>query len=367
MKTFVMRTFLRVILCLGLLSGTLSAAGQEPANPNADPSTKAVLRYWASLSSRSENRVISGQFIGHAEREGHPGDMVSLYNRYVTELFGRTGRWVALVGVDYAILADLDEPVDLSATNGPLVAHWRKGGLVTVSWHARNPWTGGSARDERIEGSLSDLITPGTPIHEVWMAELDRIAEALLQLRREGVTVIWRPFHEGNGRSFWWTRSRNPEEQRELWRHMFRTFTERKGLNNLLWAYSALPQRSGRLRPEDYGYPGGGYVDLVGLDVYGTDLEVIATGYQRLQQAAPDKPLWLSEFGPFKGSEAKKNPSLKGPRYDYTRLIRRIREEYPKIVGFQSWNGAWSMAGQAKAKELLEDPWVVTLEDFESS
>jgi mannan endo-1,4-beta-mannosidase len=313
----------------------------QPANPNAAPEAAAILGYLETLPSRPDNRVVSGQFIGHP----HPG-IVDAYDQYVTELQRQTGEWVGVVGADYDRLSD-GETVALSIVNQSLIKHWSQGGLVTVSDHARNPWTGGPARDTTVVGRFLDLITPGTAVNQVWISQLDRLADALLELQAAGVMVLWRPFHESNGKSFWWAKSRSSEEQAALWRHMFQYFTETRGLNNLLWVYSVVPVTSRGVRPVDFGYPGAQYVDIVGLDVYQSDPK-IDNEYNKLLSLG--KPIGLTEFGPSTSKEYS---------YDYARLINKVRSRYPRITFFQAWNSVWSLIKQNNANKLLKDSWVL--------
>src|SRR5690349_8829219 len=98
--------------------------------------------------------------------------------------------------------------------------------------------------------------------HRRWLKELDRVAEGLEQLKKAGVVVLWRPFHEMNGDWFWWN-GKDPDTFIKLWRQMFDYFTTTKQLDNLLWVYSP---NHGK-KTTDY-YPGDRYVDIVGLDAY---------------------------------------------------------------------------------------------------
>lgn len=157
--------------------------------------------------------------------------------------------------------------------------------------------------------SLDELVTPGGKAHATWVAQLDRIADALAELQAAGVVVIWRPFHEMNGGWFWWKR-RNPKQFRELWRHMFRYYTQERKLHNLLWYWS--PSATAGTPAMDY-YPGGDYCDLVGLDYYGDDLEM--KWYEDV--ASLGKPFGLGEVGPKRDSRGS---------FDYSRWIRAIRE-----------------------------------------
>lgn len=349
------RAISRVLAGLLLVTLWVPAQGALPtADPNASADVQALLSYLESLPSLSTHRVVSGQFLGH------PMDNYGwLYDKYITALRDQTGQWVALAGADYERLTSSYDPVDLSRVNAPLIAHWQQGGLVTISWHARNPWTWGNSRDRKI-GKYTDLFRPGTKAHKKWMAQLDRVADALEELQRAGVTVLWRPLHEGNGKSFWWTQAKSRDDQIRLWREMFNYLTVQRGLHNLLWVYSVLRYRTD-IRPVDYAYPGAEYVDLVGLDVYMPEL-AIDDEYRIL--TGMGKPFMLAEFGPFKGSDASDDPTLKEPHYDYARLIQQIRERYPRTVAFQCWNSYWAMANQLNAKGLLEDPWVITRDEL---
>lgn len=322
----------------------LLAAALRTANPDALPLAQRILTFFESLPSRSGNRVVSGQFIGHPQ-----ADMRPAYNKYIGDLKSQTGQWVGMAGADYARLAAANDPVDLSAVNLPLIEHWNQGGLVTISWHARNPWTGGNSRDQTVNGSFLDLFTPGTAANQAWMQQLDQVADALEQLQQAGVIVLWRPFHEANGKSFWWAQPRTTEEQVTLWREMFRYFTTERHLNNLLWVYSVVTERSDKIRPALAAYPGNEYVDVVGVDIYNSKLP-ISKEYEAFRSLG--KPMGLTEFGPFKGNDSK------AFTYDYSKLIQKIRKNYPRITFFQAWNSVWSMIQQLNAEKLLKDPWV---------
>lgn len=340
-----------------LLSGAVSplAAGFSTADPNASADARAILGYLQELPERPDQRVVSGQFLGH------PMDNFAwAYAKHITDLEKATGKWVAMAGADYERLTSTYDPVDLSRVNAPLILHWQNGGWVTISWHARNPWNWKNSRDKKI-GKYEDLFKPGTKAYRNWMEQLDRVGDALEELQRAGVTVLWRPLHESNGKAFWWTRAKKPRDLAELWKQVYEYLTVERGLHNLLWVYSVVPQANSG-RPADYAYPGDEYVDIVGVDAYMPELS-IEQDYQKLLRLG--KPFMLTEFGPFKGSDAQDDPSLREPHYDYARLIRQIRERYPETVGFQAWNSDWALVEQVNAKGLLEDPWVITREGLE--
>ena len=328
--------------CLPLLStlfACLVSLAQEPANTNVNAKTKAVLKYLQSLEARTEKRLLSGQFVNFGN-----GANLTLMER----VHEKTGHWPALLGVDYADFSK--GSLTHKVPNQACIDYWKQGGLVTVSAHLYNPANpkGGGLRDKGVD--LNTLLDTNSETHTRWMGELDLIAEGLQQLRDAGVVVLWRPFHEMNGGWFWWG-AKEPDSFIKVWRHMFDYFTQTKGLDNLLWVYS--PNHGDKTAAY---YPGGGYVDLVGLDAY-TDF--IDTNHIRgyAEVARLPKPFGFTEYGPHGSS----NPP---GDYDYLRFIAGVTNQFPRAVFFMSWNGKWSLARNLNSKELLSQPWVVNREDL---
>ena len=209
-----------LLLC-GLASATL-AASPEPANPNAQPKAKAILKYIQSLPGRADHRMLSGQFADF----GRGADL-----RLVQEIHEQTGAWPALMGVNYADFPG--EGLTCDAPNRAAIEYWNQGGLVTVSAHLYNPATpwGGGLREPGVD--LTQLLATNTETHVRWLRELDQVAAGLQALKQAGVVVLWRPFHEMNGGWFWWG-GKSPDSFVAVWRHMFDYFTRTKGLDNLL-------------------------------------------------------------------------------------------------------------------------------------
>ena len=325
-------------------------SGLEPANPYASEDARKVLNYLAGLPDQGNDRVISGQNISHNINSAASG-----YNNHVVSLYNATDKWVGLVGADYGSGASLTE---ITTGNQTLIDYWDNGGLVTISNHANNPWTGGSSHDVTIR-DFEELITPGTPVYDVWMAELDKLAAGLAQLRDAGVVVLWRPFHEMTfNRTFWWdigAHPGDPEPFKDMWRHMFNYFTYEKGLNNLLWVYSTA--NSDTWNRVDIAYPGDEYVDIVGIDVYSDGVEIRGDGYSRM--LAIGKPFALTEVG----------PQTRDGSYDNMILINTIKSRYPKTTYFLTWHSwtdnAVAIVDNRNAAPLLNDPWVITRDELD--
>ena len=142
----------------------------------------------------------------------------------------------------------------------------KKGAIITVSWHLDNPTTGGDSWDNT--PAVKDIIGEG--IHkkkyELW---LKRVADFFKTVKYEGklVPIIFRPFHEMNGKWFWWGEGNcTSEEYVQLWQETVHALRDEHKSHNLIYAYSP-----NKLNPSDNYmkyYPGDDYVDILGIDVY---------------------------------------------------------------------------------------------------
>jgi mannan endo-1,4-beta-mannosidase len=326
-----------------------SSGGTQPpaANPQASASARALLALLRALPSRPTGRLIAGQHCGGVRR------LNERYEATVEGVAQATGQRIALVGSDF--IGGFDD-----AARARLASHWHAGGLVTLCYHAPNPWTGGPS-DDRTIGDFVELTTPGTAAYAAWQRTLDQTAEWLAGLRDDGVIVLWRPFHEMNlPGSHWWA-SRDQAAFIALWQQMFTRFSQEERLDNLLWVYSpnaefAAPTKA--TRPVECYYPGSEYVDITGLDIYTCGpLNLREAGYAEL--LALGKPMALCEFGP-RGPVGEREPP--DHTYAYGDLLRQLRDDYPEVVYFMAWMDSFALARQNGAADLLRDNRVLTVE-----
>ena len=313
----------------------MSAKAASSANPNAMPEVSQVLDYLYSLPSKTNKKVISGQFFPNLDE----------YNTHVVGLYDQIGYWPGLIGGDYYHTCWTCDP-KYSWINPLLIDYWNNGGLITLTMHMPNPCNGEYAWNNICD--IGNLLDPAESSHITYMNHLDKIAEGLQELENAGVVVLYRPFHEMNGNWFWWG-GKDKNDFVSLWVHMFNYFAYTKGLDNILWVYG--PNRGSTTLTY---YPGDQYVDIVGLDAY-TDYISGSDGYDDL--ISTGKPFGFTEFGPY-------GPSNPPGDYDYTRLINGIRDDFPETTFFQAWSNGWSMKSNLNAQALFEDPWIINRDDI---
>jgi mannan endo-1,4-beta-mannosidase len=215
-------------------------------------------------------RRLSGDNIlfGHQEPLAYGYDWIGEDGR--SDVREVTGAYPSVYGWDFYPLTahHADDRYGMTRDN---LLRWvqqgaARGGVITFSWHAPHPVTGGSFNDK--EPAVAAIL-PGGRAHAKFCATLDELADFFHAAAP--IPIVFRPYHEHNGDWFWW--GKGPATEQEfisLWRFTVEYLRDRKGVHNLLYAFS--PDRS-RLRPESeqdyfYGYPGDDYVDILGLDNY---------------------------------------------------------------------------------------------------
>jgi len=342
----------------------------KPANPDMNPTARAVLRYLALLPSRTERRVVVGQHVTNIDAE---------YETQVVELQRQTGKWPGLVSVQYE---GQTKPLQIAEANAYALAYWKQGGLVKIKWRPHDPWTGRPNYQRPVRNQPDHVDIPGLldpahsanpqnreanrRAHDVYLGWLEAVAEGLKALRDAGVVVLWRPCSEMNGGWFWWGR-RSQQDYLALWRHQYQYLTVHHKLDNLLWVYESASGVHDAV-PADYYYPGDEYVDVMGHNLYDQtwDLPFEANDLFRCYP----KVYAFPQAGTAHGQGKPTDGSWSNLTY-----IRQIRVRYPRCSFFAAWNSFVTGGGRVpvrlaivdnpQAKELMEDPWIVTRDQLD--
>lgn len=187
-----------------------------------------------------------------------------------------------LGGIEMADAKSLDS-VPFTRITEEVINHYQRGGIITLSWHPRNPLTtiegGGNAGQKFPEGTAWDVtdstvvknILPGGTKYELFQTWMQRLSDFLATLKTadgKKIPILFRPWHENTGSWFWWGEKLcTAEEYKALW-NMLQDKLNADGFDNLLWAYS--PGMAADLTAEKYleRYPGDDRIGMVGIDGY---------------------------------------------------------------------------------------------------
>jgi mannan endo-1,4-beta-mannosidase len=302
-------------------------------NPNASPEARTLYRYLQQISG---HKTLSGQH----NTPGHKP--VSAMSDQIRQI---TGKDPAVWGSDFGFTATGNDGIDnRPALIAEAIRQHRQGSIITMTWHSvcpldnePNEWKK-SVWHKMTEAQWQELITPGTPLHRRWLAQLDVVAVYLKQLRDAQVPVLWRPFHEMNGNWFWWGEKRGEQGIKALWRLEYGHFVHQLHLDNLIWVWS--PSSPDARGLTDF-YPGPDYVDVLALDLY---LGFRPDYYDGLLKLAAGKPIAMGEVG-----------KLPAPA---------VLDAQPRWVWFLEWNTM--LTGSNKPEQiqaLYNDPRLLSRDD----
>lgn len=220
------------------------------------------------------------------------------------------GHYPAILGLDLGGIELGDarnlDGNDFSLMRKAAIAQHARGGIVTLSWHLRNPLTGGDAWDVSSNRAVASVL-PGGEKHELFGQWLDRLADWILSLKAEDgsqVPVLFRPWHEHSGSWFWWGAGLcTAEEYNALWRMTYDHLVRERGIEGMSWAISPNFMEPFFERWQAR-YPGDDVVDVVGLDCYsgmdrGNFIRQMRAGLGSLQRFCEEhgKVLAVTETG----------------------------------------------------------------------
>lgn len=302
------------------------------------------------LAERLESLRQKGYMMGHQDDPFY--GLTWDYQADSSDVKNTCGDYPAVMGFDLGGI-EVDDAKNLDSVpftriHDEIIAHHERGGIVTISWHPRNPKTtaprGGLDGQKFPEGSAWDVadstivssILPGGSEFEKFQTWMKRVGDFLLTLKtKDGqpVPIIFRPWHENNGSWFWWGQKLcTDNEFHGLW-CMLQDELNSRGLTNLLWSYS--PNLDGGWNEERFlaRYPGNERVTLIGEDAYQWGTE------EDFKRDLTADLKFLSDFAQKNGKLlAMTECGLKNMTDStwWTRVLKPIMDQYP-ISYFLLW------------------------------
>ncbi len=194
-----------------------------------------------------------------------------------------TGDYPALMGFDLGGIEMGDDKnldsVPFNLIRQEAIKHYLRGGIITFSWHPRNPLTGGNAWDVSDTTVVASLLPGGAneALFKTWTDRVITFLESLKSKEGRRIPFILRPWHEYNGSWFWWgAKNCTPAEYKALW-NLFQDRVQAVLPHNIVWSFS--PNLQGDWTEAKFleRYPGNDRVSLLGVDAYqwGTEADFI--------------------------------------------------------------------------------------------
>jgi mannan endo-1,4-beta-mannosidase len=329
-----------VFMCMSVSS----ALAIDPVTPNASPEAKALLDLFYRISGKY---TLTGQHNYPATRDHN----TRFFRTYTGQL---PVVWSSDMG--FAKEGDTDSYLARPDIVKEAIRQHKKGSIITLCWHAVPPTANEPVTFQpqrkmppdslaSVQGQLTDaqfieVLTPGTRLYKNWAAQVDSVAVWLKKLQEAKVPVLWRPYHEMNGDWFWWGGRVGEYSTEALYRQLWDRYVKVHKLTNLVWVWS-VDRPSTPIRKFSNFYPGNQYLDILSLDVYGSDFN--QAYYDSLKVLSQGKPLTLAEVGNPPSPEVIKNQ--------------------PGWTWWVIWAGMVRNTTKIQYKELLGLPQLLTQED----
>lgn len=258
--------YIVLLLVLTVLYFPARTAAQEMLMPVDKHATKETIALYQNLKRTTGKGIM----FGHQDDLAYGVGWKYLPNK--SDIKEVTGDYPAVYGWELGHL-EIDHPVNLDSVPFDKMKEYirqgyERGGVITISWHLRNPLTGKTSWDPA-PGTVASILPAGEK-HALYKSWLDKVAAFLLDLKGkngEFIPVIFRPFHELNGSWFWWGKNHcTPEELKGIYQFTVSYLRDAKGLHHLLYAFNTDQFQS----KEEYleRYPGDEWVDVIGFDIY---------------------------------------------------------------------------------------------------
>ena len=240
-------------------------ASAQPADKNATKETKQLL-------------INLHKQFGKSIMFGHQDDLAYgvhwKYEAGKSDVKEAAGNYPAVYGWDFSGiesnggLLNIDG-VPFDKMRQYIKDGYKRGGVITMSWHLNNPLTGKSAWDTSHGGVAAAL--PGGVANKTYTGWLDKVAEYALSLkgdRGELIPILFRPFHELSGNWFWWTQNTCSSEQFiQLWKYTINYLRDVKQVHNMLYVYNTAGDVKTKAEYLER-YPGDDFADIMSFDAY---------------------------------------------------------------------------------------------------
>ena len=247
----------------------------KPVTPNP---TEGLVKLYAFLVENFEKKTISGIMTGDLGSHTLGDDFRKQDD--VEEIYKRSGKYPALVGVDFLFASGPNAKSSWNmeyTTKAIDIAKgvWKAGGIPNFTWHWKDPldkddafYTPGASNGTTTNFNFADAFVAGTTEWNTESAaykgiinDVDFIADFFLDLQKDGVAGIFRPLHEAGGTWFWWSIN-SGKQFAALYRLVYDRMVNVKGVRNMVWVYNPSTD-------DVNGWdPGDSYYDVLGIDIY---------------------------------------------------------------------------------------------------
>jgi hypothetical protein len=289
--------FIAALVCSLLLTACVDSPPASPPDDNI-PIFKPQIN--DNITVMDFFKQIGGKYTVLGMHNREPNAQPAMQTN---EMEKRIGRYPGLWSGDFLFSsADVDNRQTMIEE---CKRQWDNGAIVHLMLHVVSPknngekgvWEGPTGVYNKAQEwpsltdeEWADLITDGGTLNTKWKTRLDIYSQYFQYLKDNGVTVLFRPFHEMNQKVFWWAGRPGHDGTAALYRLTHDYMENVKGLNNIIWVWDV----------QDLSYnwaeynPGDGYWDIFAVDFYNPD-GFTPLKYTTALSVAGNKPIAIGE------------------------------------------------------------------------
>lgn len=355
----------------GLAADDRADSGNALADHQLSPEARAVLSYIESLSG--SGKILSGQQEFEADNEWNGETILSRINEYPA--IRGFGIW------EDSSLVPAHDPLEEA-----FASFVQNRTIPTFSWWVPSPAPGVKEKCLWIDrangeagacdawtqpGSIRRALTPGTAEFDGFKASMDNAVLKLGFLASRNVPVLWRPFHEMNAWHPWYGPRgdglggvNTAADFQELWRYTFDYLVRVKHLDNLIWVFATNWNGASFA---DF-YPGDSYVEIVGVDAYGSPTNTCSTNTGNPTDASRQYARLKSGYEQLSAAVFGGKP-IACAENDYIPDPAQLATDGLQIAWFNTWE--WPSLGCNLSSGVLERlygyPQVITANELRRS
>ena len=227
------------------------------------------------LMTRLDTLRLHGIMYGHVDDPfcGHSWQM----EKDSSDTHAVAGDYPAVIGFDLSGIelgnACNQDSIPFKAIREEIIKHHKRGGIIVLSWHPRNPLTEGPATDVSQPSAVQSILKGGEK-NAKFVGGLHKLVAFLKTLQTKdgrSIPYIFRPWDHYNSNDYWWgVGNCSDEEFIQLWT-LVQDYMRDRLYTKPIWCFTTDLHGAWNDELFQHRYPGNDRVDMLGCDAYQCD------------------------------------------------------------------------------------------------
>ena len=166
------------------------------------------------------------------------------------------------------------DSIPFKAIREEIIKHHKRGGIIVLTWHPRNPLTGGTVSDDSNLLTVQSILKGGEKNQE-FVGGLHKLVAFLKTLQTKdgrSIPYIFKAWDRYNSNDYWWGADNcTDQEYIQLW-CMVQDYMRDRLYTKPIWCFTTDVNSPWDDEAFQHRYPGNDRVDMLGCEAYQQDL-----------------------------------------------------------------------------------------------